>query len=128
MNYKEFYEQMSINIDDFNMYRVYDGRNNQELGCFLDAEDAYVYYKELLDGDYDKMPHIEIYNINGPLIKVKAKNKWDYGYSATCSGIGTDYFNTLDECWNYIGKGSVGSLYEIRYVIDGELVPDTVPF
>jgi len=71
MGYKEFYEQMSIDIEAYNMYRVYDGRNNQELGCFLDSEEAYIYYKELLNGKYDKMPHIEIYNIKGPLIKLE---------------------------------------------------------
>jgi len=67
-NCENFYKSMNIDTDGFKMYRVYDGRNNQELGNFTDSELAYNAYIEYNKSKYDKYPNIEVYEIKGKLM------------------------------------------------------------
>ena len=51
-----------------------------------------------------------------------------YKYEVWVSGIGTCYCNTENEVWEFVGKGSFGSSYEVTNPKDGSLYSEMIPF
>ena len=48
-------------------------------------------------------------------------------YYVKCNGL-VNHYDTLDECWEFIGNEPFGALYEIRYSDTMEYVESEVPY
>ena len=56
------------------------------------------------------------------------KDKTKYKYKVWVSSLGPSFCNTEKEVWDFIGKGSFGSLYEVRNPKDNSFYPEFIPF
>lgn len=55
-------------------------------------------------------------------------DKINFKYKVWVSTLGILFCNTESEVWKFIGKGSFGSLYEVRNPKDNSFYPEFVPF
>ncbi len=56
------------------------------------------------------------------------KDKAKYKYRVYVSTLGILLCNSEDEVWGFIGKGTFGSLYEVRNPKDNSFYPEFIPF
>ena len=55
------FDSLSFPVYGTIMYRIYDGRNNQEYGCFLDPKKLLKAWRQALNKE--GMPSLEFYDI-----------------------------------------------------------------
>jgi len=127
------------------MHKVYEERENENTlvfqGSQIDAREVFDVLKEYHKYDYFVGLRLEEPKVYTP--KYESLDKFykvheykhtlgemnkDKKYKADSSDLGVKYFDTIDECWEFLGKGHIGSSTGIFYADTGAYVESEVPF